>query len=382
MASGPTILASIGADTAPLRRDLAGAERDVERSAERMERAHAKGVRKLGKTIGGSDFGLARDVVGAFGLAGGASAALALLIPKLGEMREEAKKAKDELEWLLMPTQVASHANEADLLVRIEKLKEKLSEAAKQPGILKAALMGMGKGLDEMFGGTSDQEDPADVANQAAIALEKAQERLAEVRDLKNQEEMRKDMNRMDADAQKEGKERRKELSDMADKQAAEAIKNINQEKSAEIELGNVRSEQAGEEYDEEMRIQELKEKGRKEEEDVRKKANNEILASRRQTIQDEEDQFVADPSTHGEMERRRTARREERLRKRFRNRLQHETDEENRRAATGAVRHGLPNTLGRIENKDAADTARIQGEMNVTLKEIKIKMEGWVKSQ
>ena len=308
MGAGPSIIASIGADTAPLKRDLASAEREVERSAQRMARAHEKGVKKLGGAIGGGAFGFGQDVVGAFGLAGGATAAVALLIPKLAEVQEEAKKAKDSLEWLTMPVQAASHAKEEDLLGRIEAINQALRETSTQPNPFKAALGGLSRGLDELFGGTSDQVSPDERAQRLLTARQKAEERLAEVRDLAKQAEMRKDANQMDADAQKQGAARRKELSELANKEAAQAIENIKQEKSAEIELGNVRSEQAGDRYEAEQKFQDLAEKGRekmlrdiREEEAERKKAADNI-AKAFKDAQDAKLQELHDDFIEGEM--------------------------------------------------------------------------------
>ncbi len=383
MASGPSIIASIGADTAPLKRDLKAAEREVERSAERMERMHAKGIKKVGGVAGGSGFGFAQDVIGAFGLAGGAIAAVAALIPKLGEAREAAKEAQDALEWLTMPVQVASHAREEDLLGRIDAINKKLQETNKQPGFWKGALDSLRRGLDELGGFESGDTTQDEASKQYQASLKKAQDTLAEVRALK---EKNKEQYKAQEDEKKFRDNIEKDREDF-DKEKKDREKGLQEQRIKDEEEYRAEVKKSLEEFDEERKAQLEREKKARQsalddEVAARKKANNEILAARRGAIQDEEDQFVDDPSAHGEMARRRSARNEERLRNRFKRRLQHETNEENRRAATGAVRHGPPNVLDRIENKEQAAATVINAEMNATLKDIKAKMDGWVKSQ
>ncbi len=337
MASGPSILATLGVDTAPLQRDLKLAENAVARSADRMERAQAKGFKKIGGSLGGGAFGFFQDVIGGLGLAGGAAAAVTLLIPKLIDVQKEAARAKEELEWLLMPVQAATHTNEGDLLNRIEAINQALKETSKQPGFFGGAIGALSRGLDEMWGGTSDQISSEDKANALLSAREKAEERLQEVRDLQKQEAMRKDMNRMDAEAQQAGMQRRKELSDVADKQAAEAIKNLNQEKSAEIELGNVRSEQAGDVNDALERQKKTQQEILRLQRESNAAKAQEIGNAKKAAKEGMLEEFLNDPTRAGENARRRAAKRREKLTKRFNAREAHELREEERRRDTGA---------------------------------------------
>lgn len=310
MASGPSIIATLGADTAPLKRDLQKAVREVEKGAEQMERAQNKAFKKLGGAVGGGAFGLASDVAGAFGLGTGLVASLGLLIPKLIEVRDAMDEAREARDKLLGPVQAASHTTEGALLQRLEATNKELKEMTRQVGFwegMKNAAAGalalMGGNAEPLTrfmrgGGAGD--------NDTLLQRKEEIEQMIEAK--QKGEEMRKEMNQMDADAQKRGLAARKELSDEASKEAAEAIKRINQEKSAEMELINIRSEQEGDRYEAEVRFQELAEKGREkmiaaihDEEQERKKTASNINQAFKDA-QDAADQAVHDRFIEGEL--------------------------------------------------------------------------------
>jgi len=269
MASGPSIVATIGADTAPLKRDLAEAERMVERSADNMERGQVRGFKRLAKTAGASGaFGFLKDVGGAFGFGVGAAGAVGLLIPKLIEVQEEAEKAERAMEKLLGPVQAAKYTSEGALQSRLDETLKSLEALAKAPSISESLWKGAKDFFESMF--TDPSGEGLSSKPNADDQTKMLQERAAQIKEtieyIKDEAAAREEEDKLLKEHvvdQEKVKQKQKEISDLLNKEAGEAINNINREKSAEIELGNVRSEQANDRYESEQKFQELAEKGR-----------------------------------------------------------------------------------------------------------------------
>lgn len=93
-------------------------------------------------------------------------------------------------------------------------------------------------------------------------------------------------------------------------------------------------------------------------------------------------EEFIDDPSIKGEHAKRREERHRDRLSKRFDRLREHEQREDERRAQTGAVRHGLPDRFDRAQAAFEKEKDKINQKMGEDIAKILSKMDGWVKSQ
>jgi hypothetical protein len=397
MASGPSIIATLGADTAPLQRDLAKAEKIVEQSADRMQREQNRAFKKIAGAGGvGHAFDFLKDVGSAFGLGAGLAGTIGLLLPKLSEVSDKAEEAARAMEKLLGPVQAAHYTSVGALQQRLDETNKSLEELARQPGIIESAWKASSKFFESMFTDSSGEglTGSASASEQSGVLLARRQEIKELMEAMTKQAEMRKDMNDMEAAANKKNADAARQRKEQAIKDEKEFRDNVTKDRDADAEERKQKQREIKEqaikderEWRDEVKkshdqsVAQIRER-KKELQEVKAATVAGAIAARQHAFEDEESAFIDDPSAHGEMERRRASRRTDRLKRRFRDRVEHEAHEERRRQESGATRHGPPGILERVDKETDKRVAELNEEARKAVIEINKKLDGIFKSQ
>lgn len=114
----------------------------------------------------------------------------------------------------------------------------------------------------------------------------------------------------------------------------------------------------------------------------ARTDASRKTAEAKTNALENAREEFINDPSARGRHAADRDARRRERLSKRFDRMRVHEIAEEERRARTGAVRVGAPNLLDRAQKSFEAESLKIQADLLQAMNDVKLKLEGKFKNE